>query len=187
MVTVTQLKVGNVILLEGELYRVTSLKHLVQQQRRGFISAKLKGVSNGTSLERRFRSGDRVELAIMDTRQTEFLYSTGSEYVFMDVETYEQMSLDEESLGNAPLYLTPNQRVKVQYHNGTSVGVEVPLFVNLRIEETEPGLKGATATASPKTAKLETGLVVRVPRFLEVGDVVRIDTRDNSFVERAET
>lgn len=187
MVTVTQLKSGNVILLEGELYRVISLKHVVQQQRRGFISAKLKGVSNGVSLERRFRSGDRVEQAILDTRQTEFLYSTGSEHVFMDVETYEQVSLDEESLGNALLYLTPNERVKIQYNNGTPVGVEVPLFVNLRIEETEPGLKGATATSSPKTAKLETGLVVRVPRFLEVGDVVRIDTRDDSFVERAET
>ena len=187
MVTVTQLKAGNVILLEGELYRVISLKHVVQQQRRGFISAKLKGVSNGVSLERRFRSGDRVEQAILDTRQTEFLYSTGSEHVFMDVETYEQILLDEESLGNALLYLTPNERVKIQYHNGTPIGVELPLFVNLRIEETEPGMKGATATASPKNAKLETGLVVRVPRFLEVGEVVRIDTRDNSFVERAET
>ncbi len=187
MVTVTQLKTGNVILLEGELYRVISLKHVVQQQRRGFISAKLKGVNSGVSLERRFRSGDRVEQAILDTRQTEFLYSTGSEHVFMDVETYEQVSLDEESLGDTLLYLTPNERVKIQYHNGAAVGVEVPIFVNLRIEETEPGLKGATATASPKTAKLETGLVVRVPRFLEVGDVVRIDTRDNSFVERAET
>ena len=187
MVTATQLKAGNAILLEGQLYRVISLKHVVQQQRRGFISAKLKGVNNGVSSERRFHSGDRVELARLDTRETEFLYGTGTEHVFMDVENYEQISLDEELLGNALYYMTPNERVKIQYHKGTPVGVEVPIFVDLRIEETEPALKGATAVASPKTAKLETGLVVRVPQFLQAGDTVRIDTRDDSFVERVET
>jgi len=186
MVTALQLKVGNVILLEGELYRVISLKHVVKQQRRGFISAKLKGLTTGVSLERRFRSGDRVDLAILDTREMEFLYRAGTVYVFMDVETYEQISLDQELLGDATKYLTPNERVTVQYHERNPVGVEVPLFVALKIEETEPPLKGATATASPKTAKLETGLVVRVPQFLQIGDTVRIDTRNDSFVERVE-
>ena len=187
MVTVTQLKVGNAIVLDGKLYYVMSLKHVVKQQRRGFISAKLKGLTDGVSLERRFRSGDRVELAILDTREMEYLYQTGTEYVFMDVETYEQISLDQELLGDATKYLTPNERVKVQYHEATPVGAEVPLFVNLKIEETPPPLKGATATGSPKTAKLETGIVVRVPQFLQVGETVRIDTRDDSFVERADT
>jgi elongation factor P len=187
MVTAIQLKVGNVIVLDGNLYRVISLKHVVQQQRRGFISAKLKGVTNGVSLERRFRSSDRVELAILDTREAEYLYSTGHAYVFMDTETYEQISLDEEVLGSAMNYVTTNERVKIQYHDRNPVGVEIPIFVDLEIVETEPPLKGATATASPKTAKLETGLVVRVPQFLQVGEKVRIDTRDDSFVERVET
>jgi len=187
MVTAIQLKVGNAIVVDGKLYNVTSLKHVVKQQRRGFISAKLKSLADGTSIERRFRSSDRVELAILDTREMEFLYQTGPTYVFMDVETYEQLPLDKELLGDAIKYLTPNERVKVQYHEKTPVGVEVPLFVVLKIEETEPPLKGATATASPKTATLETGIVVRVPQFLQIGDTVRIDTRDDSFIERVET
>ena len=187
MVTAIQLKVGNAIVLDGKLYYVMSLKHVVKQQRRGFISAKLKGLADGTSIERRFRSGDRVELAILDTREMEYLYHTGTEYIFMDLETYEQFPLDQELLGDATKYLTPNERVKVQYHEKNPVGVEVPLFVNLKIEETQPPLKGATATASPKTATLETGIVVRVPQFLQIGETVRIDTRDDSFIERVDT
>jgi len=186
MVTVTQLKVGNAIVLDGELYQVTSLKHVVKQQRRGYITAKLKSLTTGMTQERRFRSADRVELAILDSREMEFLYLSGTVYVFMDTQTYEQISLDQELLGDVTKYLTPNERVRVQYHEKNPVGVELPLFVNLKIEETDPPLKGATATASPKTATLETGLVVRVPQFLQIGDTVRIDTRDDSFVERVE-
>jgi elongation factor P len=186
MVTAIQLKVGNVIVLDGQLYQVTSLTHVVKQQRRGFISAKLKSLASGMTQEQRFRSSDRVDLAVLENREMEFLYQTGTVYVFMDTETYEQISLDRELLGDVTNYLTPNERVKVQYHEKNPVGVDIPLFVNLKIQQTEPPLKGATASASPKTAKLETGLVVRVPQFLQVGDTVRIDTRDDSFVERVE-
>ena len=187
MVNAIQLKVGNVIVLEGQLYRVVSITHVVKQQRRGIISAKVKGLANDVSFEQRFRSDERVELAMLDEREMEYLYHTGTEHVFMDVESYDQVTLSEELLGDAPLYLTPNVRVKAQYHKGAPVGVEIHLFVDLKITESEPPMKGATAAASPKTAKLETGLVVRVPQFLEVGTKIRIDTRDNSFVERIET
>jgi len=184
MVPATQLKVGNVVLVGGELCRVTGLNHVTPGKGRGMMFVKLKNLKTGASTEERFRSGERVELAMVETRVMEFLYSSGTTWAFMDNETYETVELDDELLGDGALWLTPNMKVKVQYYDGSPVGVEMPLFVEMKIVETEPPLKGATATGSYKNARLENDAIVKVPQFIRHGEVIRIDTRDNSFVER---
>jgi len=184
MVPATQLKVGNIVLVKGELCRVTSLNHVTPGKGRGMMFVKLKNIRTGASSEERFRSGERVELAMVETRQMDYLYNNGSVYAFMDTETYETVELDKDTLGDGAQWLTENLRVKIQYHNGNPVGVEIPLFIEMKIVETEPPLRGATAAGSPKNAVLENGVVVKVPQFMRDGEVVRVDTRDNSFVER---
>ncbi len=184
MVPATQLKVGNIVLIKGELRRVTALNHVTPGKGRGKMFVTLKSLKTGASTEERFRSGERVELAMVETRQMDYLYKSGTAWTFMDVETYEMVEMNDELLGDDVRWLTENMRVKVQYHDGNPVGVEMPLFVEMKIAETEPPMKGATASGSPKAATLENGVVVKIPQFMRVGEVVRVDTRDNSFVER---
>ena len=184
MVPATQLKTGNVILIDGELFRVTGLNHVTPGKGRAMMFAKLKGIRTDASIEKRFRSNERVEIAMLETRPMEYLYDSGDSWAFMDSESYETVELAKDLVGDAAKYLTPNLNVKVQYHDGTPVGLELPLSIEMKIVETEPPLKGATASGSPKSATLESGIVVKVPQFLREGEVVRIDTRDNSFIER---
>ena len=184
MLPATQLKVGMIILHEGDLYRVSDLTHLTPGNKRGIIQAKLYSLKNSSYYEKRFRSDLTVERVQLDRRTMEYLYHTETAYTFMDTETYEQTDIPVGVLGDSVNYLLPNTQLKVDFYEGAPVGIELPLTVELTIIETDPPMKGATASASPKSAKLETGIVVKVPQFLLVGDVVRIDTRDNSFVER---
>ncbi len=184
MVPATQLKVGNIVLVKGELWRVTALNHVTPGKGRGMMFVTLKNIKTGASTEERFRSDERVEIAMVETRQMEALYHTGTAWSFMDSETYEMVELDDELLGDGAVWLKENLKVKVQYHEGNPVGVEIPLFIEMKIVDTEPPLKGATVSGSPKNATLENGEVVKVPQFLRAGEMVRIDTRDNSFVER---
>jgi elongation factor P len=184
MIPATQLRIGNIVLVDGELQRVTGLNHVTPGKGRGKMFIKLSNLKTGSNSEKRFRSGEKVELARVETRQMEYLYSDGSNYSFMDMESYETVELNEDVLGDGVKYLKPSMNVKVQYHETTPVGVELPMFIELPIVETEPPLKGATASGSPKSATLEGGIVVKVPQFIKQGEMVRIDTRDNSFVER---
>lgn len=185
MLPATQLKVGMIILHEKELYRVSGLTHITPGNKRGIVQTKLYSLKNSTYYDVRFRSADTVEVAPLDRRQMEYLYHADDVYTFMDTTTFEQVDIPKSVLGNAVNYLLPNIRIQVEFYEGRPVGIELPITVDLEIVDTEPPLKGATASASPKTATLETGIVVKVPQFLQIGDVVRIDTRDNSFVERA--
>ncbi len=184
MVPATQLKIGMIVLHNGELYRVSDLLHLTPGNKRGKVQAKLFSLKSNSYYDVRFRSEDTVENVQLDRKIMEFLYHTDDSYTFMDTSTYEQIDIPKSVLGNAVNYLMPNTQLKVGFYEGTAVGIELPLTVDLKIVETDPPLKGATASGSPKSARLETGIVVKVPQFLLVGDVVRIDTRDNSFVER---
>lgn len=185
MLPATQLKVGMIILHNGELYKVSDLLHLTPGNKRGKVQTKLYSLKNSNYYDIRFRSEDSIEVVQLDRKIMEYLYKTDDTYTFMDTTTYEQVDIPAAVLGNAVNYLLPNIQLKVEFHDGTPVGIELPLTVELRIVETDPPLKGATASASPKAARLETGIVVKVPQFLLPGDVVRIDTRDNSFVERS--
>ncbi|RMF94190.1 MAG: elongation factor P [Nitrospinota bacterium] len=186
MITATQIRRGMIIILDEELYQVLDFQHVTPGKGRGMMQTKLRSLRTGNSLDYRFRSDEKVERATLDQQEMEYLYSDQGHHYFMNSQTYEQIALTEEVLGDALQYLVPNTRIIVNFYQGTPVSVELPGTVDLRVIETEPGLKGATASRSTKPATLETGLVVQVPIFIEENDIVRIDTSDNSYLERVE-
>ena len=184
MISATQLRAGSIVLCEGELCRVLKVDHVTPGKGHGMVQAKLRNVLSGIQIERRFRSSEKLESASLKEQQMEFLYEEGGRYHFMNTESYEQVELSKELLDNAIYYLIPNEKLSLLYHELTPVGVNLPTAVVLEVTETEPGLKGATATASFKPATLITGLVVQVPQFIRIGDKVKIKTEDNSYQER---
>jgi len=184
MISATELRPGMVVVHNGELYRAHSVVHKTPGNLRGFVQAKLRNLRSGAMNEHRFRSEDRIERASLDTHEMQYLYSDGSGHHFMNQESYDQLALPDDVVGEAMKYLLPETVITVDFYEGNPVSVELPTTVNLKILETEPGMKGATASASYKPAKLETGLLVQVPQFVEAGTVVKIDTRDDSYLER---
>ncbi len=181
----TNIRVGMVLLIDGELWKVMDAVHVTPGKGRGMMQTKLRRLSTGTQQEVRFRSSDTVEKAMLERREMEFLYNDDTGYHFMDHKTYEQLALQAEDLGDVVQYLLPNTVCQVEVHDGKALGVDPPLTVELRVVETDPVLKGASATNKSKPAKLETGLIVQVPPFIEVDEVLRIDTRTKSYLERA--
>jgi elongation factor P len=185
MIAATQMRPGNVIKHEGELYSVFSVNHRTPGNLRGFVQAKLRNLRSGTMMEHRFRSEDRVEQAILDEHEMEYLYQDGEDYHFMNTETYDQTHLSKEVLGDSANYLIPNIHIKVEFYEGRPVGIELPMTVDMTVVETEPGLKSATASNVTKPAKVETGLIVQVPPFINEGDKIRVDTAEGKYLERA--
>ncbi len=173
------------VLFEGDVCRVMNASHVTPGNLRGFVQAKMRNLRNGNSFEHRFGSTEKVERAILDTRQMEYLYSDPSGHHFMNQETYEQVTMEDETLGDSMLYLLPNTVIQVDFHDENPVGIELPNTVTLEVVDTEPSMKGATASASYKPAKMETGLTVMVPPFIEVGTKLIIDTRENKYLSRA--
>jgi elongation factor P len=184
MIQSTQLRPGMIIIHEGDLYRVTAIHHLTPGNKRGFMQTKMKNLRNGVGTEYKFRSEDRVEQAVLDSRQMQYLYAEGDLHTFMDTQNYEQMTLAAEDIGDLLSYLLPNSIVGIEFHEGKPVGINPPSTVDLKVVETEPSMKGATASASYKPAKLETGVTILVPPFVQVGDKVRVDPSDGSYQER---
>lgn len=180
----TQLKVGMIILHNGKPHRVTNVLHVTPGNWRGMVQTRLVNIESGTNTEHRFRSEDRVDQANMEQHKLQFSYRAGDDFHFMNIESYEMMSLDHEILGDAAYYLIEGLEIQALYYEGRVVGIEVPFFVELAVAETAPSLRGATAAASPKPAKLETGLEIKVPQYIGVGDKVKIDTRTDEFIER---
>ncbi len=185
MIQATQLKRGMCIKHENDLYRVVSTQHITPGNWRGMVQTKIRHLKTGSISEHRFRSEDRVERAILDETEMEFLYRDGDMYHFMNNETFEQIGLSDEVLGDAVLYLIPNIKLKIEMYEGRPVGIELPLTVEMAVAETEPAIKGATVSNQSKPAKMETGLVVQVPPFIAPGDVLKIDTATSAYVERA--
>ena len=184
MIQSTQLRPGMIIIHEGDLYRVTAVHHLTPGNKRGFMQTKMKNLRSGVGTEYKFRSEDRVEQAILDSRQMQYLYAEGDLHTFMDTQNYEQMTLAAEDIGELLSYLLPNSIVGMEFHEGKPVGIKPPSTVDLEVVDTEPSMKGATASASYKPAKLETGVTILVPPFVQVGDKVRVDPSDGSYQER---
>jgi elongation factor P len=145
----------------------------------------MRNLRNGNSFEHRFSSTEKVERAILDTQPMEYLYSDPSGHHFMNQDSYEQITLEDEVLGDSMLYLLPNTAIQIDFYDEKAVGIELPNTVTLEVVDTEPSMKGATASASYKPAKMETGLMVMVPPFLEVGTKIIIDTRENKYLSRA--
>jgi elongation factor P len=173
-----------IIIHEGDLYRVTAIHHLTPGNKRGFMQTKMKNLRSGVGTEYKFRSEDRVEQAILESRQMQYLYAEGDLHTFMDTQNYEQMTLAAEDIGDLLSYLLPNSIVGIEFHEGKPVGINPPSTVDLEVVDTEPSMKGATASASYKPAKLETGVTILVPPFIQVGDKVRVDPSDGSYQER---
>jgi elongation factor P len=173
------------ILFEKDVCRIMSAQHVTPGNLRGFVQARMRNLRNGNSFEHRFGSTEKVERAILDTQQMEYLYSDPSGHHFMNQESYEQVTLDDETLGDSMLYLLPNTVIQIDFYEDRAVGIELPNTVTLEVVDTEPSLKGATASASYKPAKMETGLTVQVPPFIEVGTKIIIDTRENKYLSRA--
>jgi elongation factor P len=185
VIPATQIKVGMVILHKNEPCRVVSVLHVTPGNWRGMVQTKMRNLRSGTQSENRFRSEDKVDRITLEQHQMEFLYRSDDHYYFMNTETYDQIALDADTLGDATQYLTPNLRLQVEFHDTNPIGVELPKTVDLTVTDTAPGMKGATVTNSLKPATTETGLVVPVPAFIDVGDVIRVDTESGEYLSRA--
>jgi len=176
---------GNIIIYNGEPHRVLDFQHRTPGNLRAFVQVKLRNIRNGAGLETRFSATEQVERATLEQHDMEYLYSDGDLYHFMNTETYEQIGLNDEQLGDATGYLMEGLKIQVEFFDGTPIGIELPAVVELTVVETEPELKGATASNSNKPAKLNTGVTIMVPPFVKEGDVVRVDPNEGRYIERA--
>jgi elongation factor P len=174
-----------VIKFNNDLYSIFSMSHRTPGNLRGFVQVRMRSLKSGSMAEHRFSSEDKVEKAIMDEQEMEYLYDDGEYFYFMNTENYEQMHLTKELLGDAVNYLIPQLKVAVEFYEGKPMSVELPATVDLTVVETEPGLKGATVSNVTKPAKMETGLVVQVPPFITEGEKIRVNTSEGTYQERA--
>src|SRR5437870_11174610 len=185
MISATQMRPGMVIKYNNELYSVFSVNHRTPGNLRGFVQAKMRSLRTGSMTENRFSSEDKVEKAMLDEQKMEYLYDDGEYFYFMNTETYEQMHLMKDLLGDATQYLIPQLKVSVEFYEGKPISVELPPTVDMTVMETEPGLKGASVSNVTKPAKMETGLVVQVPPFINEGEKIRVSTSEGAYQERA--
>jgi elongation factor P len=185
MIPATKMRLGMVVKFNNDLYSVFSVSHRTPGNLRGFVQAKMRNLRSGTMIEHRFSSEDKVERAILDEVKMEYLYDDGEFFYFMNSENFEQLHLTKEILGDAVSYLIPELKVSVEFYEGKPMSVELPATVDLKVIETEPGLKGATVSNVTKPAKLETGLIVQVPPFITEGEKIRVNTAEGTYQERA--
>jgi elongation factor P len=185
MISSNDLRNGVTIVLDGNLWTVIEFLHVKPGKGSAFVRTRIKNVRSGTTLERIFRAGEKLERATVDNRQMQMLYNDADGYHFMDGETFENVSIQRDLIGDPADFLKDGMVVDVQFHDGVPIGVDLPAHVELRVVDTDPGFRGDTATNTTKPAKLETGATVQVPLFVESGTVIRIDTRDRRYIGRA--
>lgn len=184
MISTNDFKTGLTIEIDGQICSVLDFQHVKPGKGAAFVRSKLKNLETGATIEKTFRAGEKIPKAHLDKRKMQYLYNDGEFYYFMDEETFDQMSFTAEQIGEGTKYLKENMVIDVLMHGERTIGVELPNFVELEILETEPGVKGDTATGGTKGAKLETGAYVQVPLFIEEGEVIKIDTRSGEYIER---
>ncbi len=185
MISVNDFRTGLTIVVDGQLYRVLDFQHVKPGKGAAFVRSKLRNLRNGSVNEKTFRAGEKVEKAMIENRKMQYLYAQGDEHVFMDLESYEQIELASVQIEDELKYLLENMEVHIQSYQGEMLGIELPNTVVLTVAETEPGIKGDTASGGSKPAKMETGLMVNVPFFVNEGDKLIINTTDGSYVSRA--
>lgn len=185
MISTNDLRTGVTVEVDGDVFTVVEFLHVKPGKGSAFVRTKLKNVKTGAVLERTFRAGEKLPRAHVEYKEMQYLYHTGDEYSFMDANTYEQVALHKDILGDAVKWLKEQAAVGLQFYQGQVIGVELPNFVELAVTETAPGFKGDTATGGSKPATLETGAVVQVPFFVNVGDQIRVDTRTGLYLSRA--
>lgn len=181
----TRMKKGMLIKIGQDLFRVLELQHVTPGNLRGFVRVKFRNIRTGALADQKLRSEDFVERATLDEREMQYLYRDGDAFHFMDTASYDQLHIDAEALGDNVNYLIPDALIKVEFYGNEPVGIELPPTVDLVVEETAPGIKGATASNQIKPARLETGLVVNVPPFVNNGDKVRVSTESGEYLSRA--
>ena len=184
-ISTNQFKNGNHIDVEGTVFKIIEFQHVKPGKGGAFVRTKLKNVRTGAVLDRTFRADEKVPLAIIDKRDMQFLYREGPDYVFMDNESYDQLHVSSEDIGNAVNFLKEGDTVILPMYKNEIVGVELPAAVELVVTDTEPGMQGDRVSGARKAATLETGLVVQVPLFVNVGDRVKVDTRSSDYLSRA--
>jgi elongation factor P len=184
MISSNDFRNGVTILIEGQLWTVIEFLHVKPGKGSAFVRTRLKNIKTGSTVERTFRAGEKLERATVDNRAMQMLYNDADGFHFMDQETFENVTLQRELIGDQADFLKDGMAVEVQFHDTTPIGVGMAAHVELKIVETDPGFKGDTATNTTKPAKLETGATVQVPLFVESGDVIRIDTRDRRYIGR---
>ena len=184
MIAATQMKVGNLIIHNGKPHRITSVVHRTPGNLRAFVQATLVNIENGSKNEHRFSADDKVEKATLDEHALQFSYKSGDDYHFMNTESFEMVELGKDVLGDAVGYMKDGMTISAQYFSGRVVGFDVPMFVELVVKETTPNIKGAAVQNTNKPAVLETGLEIKVPPYIEEGDMVKVDTRTGEFVTR---
>ena len=184
-VPATRLRKGNLVKHNGDLCRVVEQQHVTPGNLRGFVRAKLRKIKDGTQFEHRFRSEDMVERAALDEREMQYLYKDGSGFCFMDTTSYEQIHMSADTLGDSVGFLKNEMTIRIEFYGDEPVGIELPQTVDLKVVETVPAIKGATATNQMKPATLETGVVVQVPPFVDEGDLIRVNTETGEYLARA--
>ncbi|MBN1460016.1 MAG: elongation factor P [Armatimonadetes bacterium] len=177
-------RTGLTIETDGDIFQIIEFQHVKPGKGGAFVRTKLRNLRTGSVTDKTFRAGERMEQAMIERRTLQFLYRGGDEYTFMDMETFDQTSLPQENIGDGAAYLKPDMEVSVVRYEDELLGVEIPNTVDLAVSETDPGLRGDTATGGTKPATLESGALVNVPLFINEGDVIRVDTRTGQYVQR---
>lgn len=185
MIDTSDFRNGISILQDNEVYTLVEFQHVKPGKGPAFVRTRLKNLRTGAVTERTFRAGEKMEQAILDRAKMSFLYNQGDEYVFMDMESFDQVEISAAAIGPQVKYLKDGSEVEVCSHSGRVLAVELPLAMEFEVTETDPGLRGDTASGGSKPATVETGAVVNVPLFINIGDRIRVDTRSDAYLERA--
>lgn len=185
MIKAVELRKGRTVLYEEGIWVVHDCQHVTKGNKRSYMQAKLKNMQSGQIIDVRFRVDDMFDVPYLEGKQYEYLYNDGQELVFMDLESYDQIHISRDLLGEASRFLKPNEKVTCQVYEGNIVTAELPIVVELEVTDAPPMVRGATATAQTKDVTLETGAKIRVPAFIDTGTVVRVDTRTGEYLERA--
>jgi elongation factor P len=183
-VSTTEFRNGLKIEIDGEPYVIVEFQHVKPGKGGAFVRTKFKSLKSGNVTDKTFRAGEKVDVPNLEEKTMQYLYGADKDRVFMDTTSYEQVSLNEKQLGDSINYLKENMEIKVLYHKGLPINIEVPMFVELVIAKTDPGVRGDTASGGSKPATLETGAVVKVPLYMNEGDSIKVDTRTGTFIER---
>ena len=181
----TRLRKGNLIKVGDDLLRILELHHLTPGNKRGFVQCKARNIRSNALTDQKFRAEEDIERAILDEHDMQYLYTDGDSFHFMNTESFEQLHIDREVLGDAVNYILPDSIIKVEFYGDEPVGIDLPVTVDLRVDDTTPGIRGATASAQVKPALTETGLVVQVPSFINIGDRIRVSTETGEYQSRA--
>ncbi len=184
MATTSEFRPGLTIRMDGELWRIVEFQHVNPGNWRAFVRAKLKSLKSGKVVEIRFRAGEAIDIVRIETKEYQYLYHDGSGYVFMDKETFDQISVDEKVVGEGAAFLKESETVEIMFNGDEIIALDMPFTVALKVTETGPGVRGDTATGAQKPAKVETGAMVNVPLFIHEGDMIKVDTRTGDYIER---